>query len=133
MPKVTQLEGSGAEITVQVCLVSKPDQPPSRWLRSPVDNIRGEGSRACLTLRITSQEESCLARASLPPRALHTAGKFFKWTSSLFKPAPSPRRHKCPFSWAEWMGAVPPNLRGDTSLSSEQCGWALLLAQALAS
>lgn len=31
MSKVTQLEGSGAEIKIQVCLVPKPTQPPEAW------------------------------------------------------------------------------------------------------
>lgn len=40
MSKVTQLEGSGAEIKIQVSLVPTPKQPPSpraTELRSPVE------------------------------------------------------------------------------------------------
>ena len=78
MSEVTQLEGSRAEIKIQLHLAPEPKQPPPSWplnSRGPWGSICCDGSWAAyldplLTLGTTGQEESWLARASLASQSL---------------------------------------------------------------
>lgn len=100
MSKVTQLEGGGAGIKIQVCLSSSllPEPLTSRvlWKTFGMKTARQVHTHQLSPLRTTSQEESW--SASLPAQPLCHCGSILKAdVTSLLKPSPSPRQHKCPF------------------------------------